>query len=186
MARRGPHRLRRARTVPSARIRSRSNPMRSCATCSAPSSTSARSGPWCSRVRAAISARAGMCTRSSARSTRMSMPELLDFTRMTGDLVRAIRACPQIVDCGGRRRLCGRRRDHRHGLGHPHRRRRGAHRLSVHAGGARRLRHGRLRHPAAAIGQGRAAELLYHRPIHECRGGTGMGLLQPDRGCAIS
>ncbi len=25
------------------------------------------------------------------------MPELLDFTRMTGDLVRAIRACPQVV-----------------------------------------------------------------------------------------
>ncbi len=29
--------------------------------------------------------------------TRMAMPELLDFTRMTGDLVRAIRACPQVV-----------------------------------------------------------------------------------------
>lgn len=29
--------------------------------------------------------------------TRMSMPELLAFTRMTGDLVKAIRACPQIV-----------------------------------------------------------------------------------------
>jgi enoyl-CoA hydratase/carnithine racemase len=29
--------------------------------------------------------------------TRMAMPELLDFTRMTGDLVRAIRVCPQIV-----------------------------------------------------------------------------------------
>jgi enoyl-CoA hydratase/carnithine racemase len=29
--------------------------------------------------------------------TQKSMPELLDFTRMTGDLVRAIRACPQIV-----------------------------------------------------------------------------------------
>jgi enoyl-CoA hydratase/carnithine racemase len=29
--------------------------------------------------------------------TRMEMPELLEFTRMTGDLVRAIRACPQIV-----------------------------------------------------------------------------------------
>jgi enoyl-CoA hydratase/carnithine racemase len=27
--------------------------------------------------------------------TRMSMPELLDFTRMTGDLVKAMRACPQ-------------------------------------------------------------------------------------------
>lgn len=29
--------------------------------------------------------------------TRMSMPELLRFTRMTGDLVKAIRACPQPV-----------------------------------------------------------------------------------------
>jgi enoyl-CoA hydratase/carnithine racemase len=29
--------------------------------------------------------------------TRMSMPELLDFTRMTGDLVKAMRACPQPV-----------------------------------------------------------------------------------------
>jgi enoyl-CoA hydratase/carnithine racemase len=29
--------------------------------------------------------------------TQMTMPELLRFTRMTGDLVRAIRACPQVV-----------------------------------------------------------------------------------------
>lgn len=29
--------------------------------------------------------------------TKMSMPELLDFTRMTGDLVKAMRACPQPV-----------------------------------------------------------------------------------------
>ena len=29
--------------------------------------------------------------------TKMSMPELLDFTRMTGDLVKAIRNCPQPV-----------------------------------------------------------------------------------------
>ncbi len=29
--------------------------------------------------------------------TRMSMPELLDFTRMTGDLVKAMRGCPQPV-----------------------------------------------------------------------------------------
>jgi enoyl-CoA hydratase/carnithine racemase len=29
--------------------------------------------------------------------TRMSAPQLLDFTRMTGDLVRAIRSCPQVV-----------------------------------------------------------------------------------------
>lgn len=29
--------------------------------------------------------------------TKMPMPDLLDFTRMTGDLVKAIRACPQLV-----------------------------------------------------------------------------------------
>jgi enoyl-CoA hydratase/carnithine racemase len=29
--------------------------------------------------------------------THMSMPELLNFTRMTGDLVRAMRACPQPI-----------------------------------------------------------------------------------------
>lgn len=29
--------------------------------------------------------------------TKLGMPELLDFTRMTGDLVKAIRACPQPV-----------------------------------------------------------------------------------------
>ena len=29
--------------------------------------------------------------------TRMSMPELLDFTRMTGDLVKAMRGCPQPI-----------------------------------------------------------------------------------------
>ncbi len=29
--------------------------------------------------------------------TKMSMPELMDFTRMTGDLIKAMRACPQPV-----------------------------------------------------------------------------------------
>ncbi len=29
--------------------------------------------------------------------TKMSMPEMLEFTRMTGDLVKAIQACPQVV-----------------------------------------------------------------------------------------
>jgi enoyl-CoA hydratase/carnithine racemase len=29
--------------------------------------------------------------------TRMNMPKLLDFTRMTGDLVKAMRACPQPI-----------------------------------------------------------------------------------------
>ena len=29
--------------------------------------------------------------------TRMTMPELLDFTRMTGDLIKSMRACPQPI-----------------------------------------------------------------------------------------
>ena len=29
--------------------------------------------------------------------TKMSMPQLLDFTRMTGDLVKAMRGCPQPI-----------------------------------------------------------------------------------------
>ena len=29
--------------------------------------------------------------------TKMTMPEMLEFTRMTGDLVKAIQACPQVV-----------------------------------------------------------------------------------------
>ena len=37
--------------------------------------------------------------------TQMDMPELLRFTRMTGDLVKSIRACPQIV-IGGIEGVC--------------------------------------------------------------------------------
>lgn len=39
--------------------------------------------------------------------TKMAMPDLIDFTRMTGDLVKAMRACPQPIvaaidgDCAG-------------------------------------------------------------------------------------
>src|SRR3954471_23454493 len=29
--------------------------------------------------------------------TKMAMPELMDFTRMTGDLIKSMRACPQPV-----------------------------------------------------------------------------------------
>ena len=37
--------------------------------------------------------------------TRMSMPELLAFTRMTGDLIKAMRACPCRSGRGGHGRL---------------------------------------------------------------------------------
>ena len=43
-------------------------------------------------------------------------PELLMFTRMTGDLVKAMRALPAADRRGGRRRLRRRRRDPRDGL----------------------------------------------------------------------
>ena len=65
---------------------------------------------------AAISAPAATSTTSSARLTRMNMKELLAFTRMTGDLVKAMLGLRQAGHRGRRRHLCGRRRDHRHGL----------------------------------------------------------------------
>lgn len=51
--------------------------------------------------------------------TRMAMPDLLDFTRMTGDLVRQMRACPQpiiaAVDgiCAGAGAIVAMASDHR-------------------------------------------------------------------------
>ena len=55
-------------------------------------------------VRAVIITRAGgnFCSGGDVHDiigplTRMAMPELLAFTRMTGDLVKALRACPQPI-----------------------------------------------------------------------------------------
>ncbi len=81
--------------------------------------------------------------------TRMSMPELLNFTRMTGDLVRAMRACPQpiiaAVDgvCAGAGAILAMSSDIR--LSTP----RSKTAFLVHARRARGLRHGRLRDFAA-------------------------------------
>jgi enoyl-CoA hydratase/carnithine racemase len=59
---------------------------------------------YCPAVRAVIITGAGgnFCSGGDVHEiigplTRMAMPELLAFTRMTGDLVKAIRACPQPV-----------------------------------------------------------------------------------------
>jgi hypothetical protein len=51
--------------------------------------------------------------------TKLDMPGLLAFTRMTGDVVKAMRACPQPIDRRDRRRLRRRRRDAGAGVGHP-------------------------------------------------------------------
>jgi enoyl-CoA hydratase/carnithine racemase len=60
--------------------------------------------PQASDVKAVVLAGAGgnFCSGGDVHEiigplTRMTMPELLDFTRMTGDLVRAMRACPQPI-----------------------------------------------------------------------------------------
>ena len=108
------------------------------------------------------------------------MKGLLAFTRMTGDVVKAMRACPQPVDRGDRRRLRRRGRLPRHRLGPAsrHAARRRPRSCSCASGS-----------PAAtwapapccrgSIGQGRAAELLLHRPLDGRRGGPALGLLQP-------
>ena len=81
--------------------------------------------------------------------TRMKMPDLLAFTRMTGDLVKAMRKCPQpiiaAVDgiCAGAGAILAMASDMRlRDAG-------GEDRVPVHARRARRRRHGRLRDPAA-------------------------------------
>src|SRR5271168_3151547 len=73
--------------------------------------------------------------------TRMSMPELLNFTRMTGDLGHVLR--------------------------HPLKHASFENRVLVHPGGARGLRHGRLRDFAA-----------HHRP----RTRRGIALVRPQHG----
>lgn len=89
----------------------------------------------------------------------MDMPELLDFTRMTGDLVKAIPFAAH--HRRSRWHLRRGRGDHLDGRRparcHP----RCQGRLSVQPGGPGRVRHGGLRDPAPDHGQSRAAELLY-------------------------
>ena len=109
------------------------------------------------------------------------MKGLLAFTRMTGDLVKAIRACPQpviaAVDgvCVGAGAMIALAADLR--LGTP-----GARDgVPVHARRARRLRHGRLRDAAAHHRPGTRGRAALHRPHDERRGRRALGLLQPAR-----
>ena len=87
---------------------------------------------------------------------------------------------------GGRRRGGRRRRDHRHGLRHPHRHAGGEDRVPVHPRRARRLRHGRLRDPAAHHRPGPRGGAALHRPHDERGRGRALGVLQPAGrgGCA--
>ncbi len=94
----------------------------------------------------------------------MEMPELLEFTRMTGDLVLAMRRCPQPVIaaidgvCAGAGAILAMASDLRLGAAVDE------DRVPVHACRARRLRHGRLLDPAAADRPGPRLRAAVHRP----------------------
>ena len=91
----------------------------------------------------------------------MDTVELLDFTRMTGELVKAMRACAAADRRRDRRRLRRRRRDPRHGLGHAHRHRRAKVAFLFNRVGLAGCDMGACAILPRIIGQGRAAELLY-------------------------
>ena len=120
--------------------------------------------------------------------TRMAMPDLLAFTRMTGDLVKAMRKCPQpiiaAVDgvCAGAGAILAMASDLR--LATP----RGEDRVSVHAGRPGRRRHGRLRDSAAHHRPGPRGGAAVHRPLDDGRRratpGASTMRLHPARGAA--
>jgi enoyl-CoA hydratase/carnithine racemase len=100
--------------------------------------------------------------------TARDMKGLLAFTRMTGDVIKAIRACPQPVIaaidgvCVGAGACLALASDLR--IGTPE---------------ARGLRHGRVRAAAAHHRPGARRRAAVHRPLDERRGGPAVGLLQP-------
>ena len=114
--------------------------------------------------------------------TKMAAPELLAFTRMTGDLVLAMRRVPAADRRGGRRRLRRRRRDGRAGLRPAPRHAGGEDRVPVRARRPGRLRHGRL-HAAAAHRSARGARPSCCTPGRAMtrRRGRRVGILQPAR-----
>ena len=134
----------------SARTRSRSRSTRSCATPSARSSTPTTCARSSSPARAATSARAATCTRSSGRSTTMEMHGAArvhadDRRSRQGDAhaARSRSSRPSTASAPAPARSW--RWPATSALGTPRR----EDRVPVHAGRACRLRHGRLRHPAA-------------------------------------
>ncbi len=87
---------------------------------------------------------------------------------------------------GGRRRGGRRRRHHRHGLRHPHRHAGGEDGVPVHARRPCRLRHGRLRDPAAHHRPGPCRRTALHRPHDDVlpkasAGGSTTGWSMPRR-----
>ena len=113
--------------------------------------------------------------------TEMDMRGLLRFTRMTGDLVKAIKGCRQpviaAVDgvCVGAGAMIATASDLR--LGTP----RAKVAFLFTRVGLAGLRHGRVRDAAADRRPGPRRRAAVHRPLDGRRGGRALGLLQPAR-----
>ena len=111
--------------------------------------------------------------------TKMDDGGLLEFTTMTGDLVKAIRACPQPIIaavegvCAGAGAILAMASDIRFAT--PKR----EDRLPVHPRRPFGRRHGRLRHPAADHRPRPRGGIAVHRPVDERRGRPRLGLLEP-------
>ena len=111
----------------------------------------------------------------------MSMPDLLAFTRMTGDLVKAMRACPQpivaAIDgvCAGAGAIVAMASDLRLGTA------RSKTAFLFTRVGLAGCDMGACGILPRIIGQGRATELLYTGRALPRRRGAGLGLLQPPR-----
>ena len=117
---------------------------------------------------------------------KMDMAELLAFTRMTGNLVKEMRTCPQPIIAAVDGVCAGAGRDHLDGDRPALRDARGEDRVPVRARRPGRLRHGRLRHPAAHHRPGPRRGAALHRPRHERRGRPRLGLLQRGRAARTS
>ena len=110
--------------------------------------------------------------------TKMDADGLLEFTRMTGDLVRAMRACPQPIVaavegvCAGAGAILAMASDLR--LAAPNAK---TAFLFTRVGLVGR-RHGRLRDPAADHRPRPRRRIAVHRAQHERRGRPRLGLLQ--------
>ena len=110
--------------------------------------------------------------------TKMTMPELLDFTRMTGDLVKAMRSCPQpivaAIDgvCAGAGAMVALASDFRYGTAQS----KTAY-LFVRVGLAG-CDMGACTLLPRLVGQGRAAELLYTGRSTAGRRRPRLGILQ--------
>ena len=106
------------------------------------------------------------------------MAGLLAFTRMTGDLVKAMRACPQPIVAAGRRDLRRGRRDRRDGV-RPALRYRGIEGgVPVRPCRSRGGRHGGLQHPAAHRRRRAGRRAPLYGTVDGRRRGRALGILQ--------